>query len=142
MIKYRLKCKKCEAQFESWFASSKEFEKIKRMKLLSCHKCKSLNVEKSLMSPNVLSSKQTKEGFRNDKKNSMLRKKITEYQNFIKKNFNYVGDNFSYEARSIHYNKKKNKKGIYGNATQDEIKELREEGIETTVIPWIKDKDN
>ena len=58
MIKYRLKCKKCEAQFESWFASSKEFEKIKRMKLLSCHKCKSLNVEKSLMSPNVLSSKQ------------------------------------------------------------------------------------
>ncbi len=142
MIKYRLKCKKCEAQFESWFASSKEFEKIKRMKLLSCHKCKSLNVEKSLMSPNVLSSKQTKEGFRNDKKNSMLRKKITEYQNFIKKNFNYVGDNFSYEARSIHYNKKKNKKGIYGNATQDEIKELREEGIETAVIPWIKDKNN
>ena len=142
MIKYRLKCKKCEAQFESWVASSKEFEKIKRMKLLSCHKCKSLNVEKSLMSPNVLSSKQTKEGFRNDKKNSMLRKKITEYQNFIKKNFNYVGDNFSYEARSIHYNKKKNKKGIYGNATQDEIKELREEGIETAVIPWIKDKNN
>ena len=72
----------------------------------------------------------------------MLRKKITEYQNFIKKNFNYVGDNFSYEARSIHYNKKKNKKGIYGNATQDEIKELREEGIETAVIPWIKDKNN
>ena len=142
MIKYRLKCKKCEAQFESWFASSKEFEKIKRMKLLSCHKCKSLNVEKSLMSPNVLSSKQTKEEFRNDKKNSMIRKKITEYQNFIKKNFNYVGDNFSYEARSIHYNKKKNKKGIYGNATQNEIKELREEGIETAVIPWIKDKDN
>ena len=142
MIKYRLKCKKCEAQFESWFASSKEFEKIKRMKLLSCHKCKSLNVEKSLMSPNVLSSKQTKEEFRNDKKNSMIRKKITEYQNFIKKNFNYVGDNFSYEARSIHYNKKKNKKGIYGNATQDEIKELREEGIETAVIPWIKDKNN
>ena len=142
MIKYRLKCKKCEAQFESWFASSKEFEKIKRMKLLSCHKCKSLNVEKSLMSPNVLSSKQTKEEFRNDKKNSMIRKKITEYQNFIKKNFNYVGDNFSYEARSIHYNKKKNKKGIYGNATQDQIKELREEGIETAVIPWIKDKNN
>ena len=56
---------------------------------------------------------------------------------------NYNGsDNFSYKARSIHYNNKKNKKGIYGNATIKEVKELKEEGIETEMIPWIEDKDN
>ena len=38
--------------------------------------------------------------------------------------------------------KKKLEKGIYGSATSDEIKELKEEGIETETIPWIEDKNN
>jgi hypothetical protein len=59
-----------------------------------------------------------------------------------KNNFEYVGDNFAYKARSFHYNKKNYKKGIYGNASMDEIKELKEEGIETETIPWISDKEN
>ena len=37
---------------------------------------------------------------------------------------------------------KKKSKGIYGKATNDEVKSLNEEGIETQTIPWIKDKDN
>ena len=71
-----------------------------------------------------------------------IKKTIREYQKFIKNNFNYVGDNFAYEARSIHYNKQKNKKGIYGNASSEEVKELKNEGIETEVFPWIDDKEN
>ena len=65
-----------------------------------------------------------------------------EQKNFIKKNFEYVGEKFSYEARSIHYGDKKNKKGIYGNASSKDISELKEEGIETMQIPWINDKEN
>ena len=30
MIKYKLICKKCEKTFDSWFASSKEYEKLKK----------------------------------------------------------------------------------------------------------------
>ena len=71
-----------------------------------------------------------------------LIKKLKEYQKFIKKNFEYVGKNFAYEARSIHYNNKKKYKGIFGSASNEEIKELKEEGIETEVIPWIEDKSN
>ena len=67
---------------------------------------------------------------------------LKEYQKFVKDNFEYVGENFTYEARSIHYSKKKRKKGIYGNASIDEVKELKEEGIETEVIPWIDEKEN
>ena len=60
----------------------------------------------------------------------------------MKDNFKDVGDNFAYEARSIHYNTKKPTKGIYGNATQKDIKELKEEGIDTQLIPWVDEKEN
>ena len=45
------------------------------------------------------------------------------------------------QARSIHY-KKKNKKNIFGKASIEDVKELKEEGIETSTIPWIEDKEN
>ena len=53
-----------------------------------------------------------------------------------------MGENFAFEARSIHYNSKKKNKGIYGNATSEEVRELKEEGIETDIVPWISDNDN
>ena len=30
MIKYKLNCKNCEISFDSWFASSQEYEKLKK----------------------------------------------------------------------------------------------------------------
>tara|TARA_B100000963_G_scaffold111207_1_gene96821 strand:+ start:10066 stop:10494 length:429 start_codon:yes stop_codon:yes gene_type:complete len=142
MIKYQLICKDCELTFDSWFASSLEFEKLKRNKYLNCHKCDSINIDKSLMKPNVMNNRKD---FTNsdllDKKID-IRKTIKDYQNFIKRNFDYVGENFTYEARRIHYEKKKRKKGIFGRATKKDVLELKEEGIETQSIPWIEDKNN
>ena len=94
------------------------------------------------MSPNVLNSKDKIVTISKSKKISKIKSKIKEYQKFIKKNFNYVGDNFAYEARSIHYNKDKKSQGIYGNASSEEISDLRDEGIDTEVIPWFKDNEN
>ena len=140
MIKYSLKCNKCLFQFESWFSSSMEFDRLKKMKLLNCQSCNSLNIDKSLMSPNLAKTKKNNE--RSKEKYKIVKKKLKDYQNFIKQNFDYVGDNFSYEARSIHYNQKKTKKGIYGKATPNEVNELKEEGIETETIPWIEENEN
>ena len=141
MIKYNLICKDCELSFDSWFASSKEYEKLKRRGFLNCHNCNSKNIDKSLMAPKIVGKKKDDLiSYKSDTKN--LLKKIKEYQRFIKKNFEFVGKNFAYEARSIHFDNKKNKKGIYGTATKDEIKELKEEGIETELIPWVEDKSN
>jgi hypothetical protein len=142
MIKYRLVCKDCDALFDSWFSSSKEYEKLIKLKHLNCHNCNSFKVEKTLMSPNVLNSKDKIVTIPKNKKFSKIKSKIKKYQKFIKKNFNYVGDNFAYEARSIHYNKDKEFQGIYGNASSEEISELRDEGIDTEVIPWFKDNEN
>ena len=57
MIKYSLICKDCNKEFESWFGSSKEYDRLKKMKLLNCQNCSSLNVEKSLMAPNLSKTK-------------------------------------------------------------------------------------
>jgi len=142
MIKYSLHCKSCDCSFESWFASSKEYEKLKRKKFLNCHNCDSFEVEKSLMAPSLISKKSETEKEKNQKKYNKIRKTITEYQKFIKNNFEYVGNNFAYEARSIHYNSKKKQKGIYGSASKKELKELKEEGIDAQIIPWVEDKNN
>ena len=142
MIKYKLICKDCEIAFDSWFSTSKEYEKLKKKKFLNCHICNSLNVEKTLMSPNVLKSKNNVKVDVSSHKYKEIKKTISKYQEFIKKNFDYVGENFAYEARSIHYKNKKLSKGIYRTATKKDIKELKEEGIEAEMLPWIKDNTN
>ena len=142
MIKYRLICKNCNTSFDSWFASSNEFEKLKKKNFLNCHLCDSKKVDKSLMAPKLINNSFTEKTNQKDLKINEINKKIKEYQKFIKKNFEYVGENFAYEARSIHYNNSKKNKRIYGNATTKDVKELSEEGIETETIPWINDNEN
>ena len=106
MIKYRLNCNDCNMSFDSWFASSKEFERLKKKKHLNCHHCNSSKIEKTIMSPRLINKSNNKQ----DLKFKKINKKIQEYQNFIKKNFDYVGSNFAHEARSIHYSEKKRTK--------------------------------
>ena len=57
MIKYSLICKDCDLTFESWFASSKEYEKLKKKNFLNCHSCNSFNIEKSLMAPSLINKR-------------------------------------------------------------------------------------
>ena len=142
MIKYKLLCKKCDLKFDSWFASSNEYERLKKKKLLNCHKCNSIKVEKTIMSPQLINSKLRVDKKIDLEKYNQVKKTIIGYQKFIKENFKYVGDNFAYEARSIHYDRKKKSEGIYGRASKKDLKELKEEGIETHMIPWVDESEN
>tara|TARA_B100000787_G_scaffold18732_1_gene12999 strand:- start:629 stop:1057 length:429 start_codon:yes stop_codon:yes gene_type:complete len=142
MIKYKLICKDCETTFDSWFSSSKEYERLKKKKFLNCYICKSASIRKTLMSPSILMQKDNYKIRKQTQKNKETKKIILKYQNFIKKNFDYVGESFAYEARSAHYKNKKALKGIYGTATKEDLRELKEEGIETEMIPWIKKTTN
>ncbi len=141
MIKYKLTCKNCDILFDSWFASSKEYEKLKKKSLINCHNCNSLNVEKTLMAPNFINKNSNNKHQKRPQDLKKIKKTIKEYQKFIKNNFDYVGDNFAYEARSIHYDNKKKDKGIYGTASKKDLKELKEEGINTQMIPWIEEEN-
>ena len=59
MIRYNLQCKKCNLTFDSWFASSKEYEKLKKKNFLSCHNCQSKKIEKTLMAPRLINKSLT-----------------------------------------------------------------------------------
>ena len=141
MIKYILKCKK-KHEVESWFTNSIEFEKLKKSKLLECIYCKSKEIEKSIMSPRVISKKISKNnGQIQGKEFLKIKKDLIKIRKFVEKNFEFVGNKFPEKVRDIYYDNKK-KKNIYGTINTEERKELEEEGIEFASIPWIDDKEN
>ena len=93
------------------------------------------------MAPRISNSKKNNEqieiinqDFKNEK-NQLLK-----LRKYIEKNFDYVGKDLSKKVREFYYDKK-NKKAIYGTASQKEREELAEEGIDLISIPWVN-KDN
>ena len=138
MIKYDLICK-CGKNFDSWFSTSREYEILKKRKLISCIYCSSTLVEKSIMSPN-LGNKSNKLAKENKIKKN-IKKQLLNFRKYIEKNFTNVGEKFPQEARKIHYDKKTSK-GIYGMATPEETSELIEEGIEVDSIPWVNKNEH
>ena len=66
--------------------------------------------------------------------------KLIKIRQYIENNFENVGENFSSKVRDIYYDKNNNKT-IYGTTTDEERKELADEGIDLLTIPWIN-KDN
>ena len=108
MIKYKLDCSDCNKDFDSWFSNSKEYERLKRRNLISCHFCGSKKINKSIMAPNVNNIiNNNKTELLASKRKRDIKRKIENFQNFIKNNFEDVGNNFAYEARSLHYNTKR-----------------------------------
>jgi hypothetical protein len=140
MIKYNLKCEN-DHEFESWFSNSNEFDNLKKRKLLECIFCSSQTINKSIMAPMVTAKKNKNNEINNinlslkNEKNKLLK-----LRKFVEENFEYVGENFSKKVREVYYDQE-NKKTIYGTTTQEERKELEEEGIDLLSIPWVS-KDN
>ena len=140
MIKYILKCEN-DHEFESWFSNSIEFDNLKKKKLLECIFCSSKKVNKSIMAPMITAKKDNSNeinvpnlSLKNEKN------KLLKLRKFVEDNFEYVGENFSKKVREVYYDQE-NKKTIYGTTTQEERKELEEEGIDLLSIPWVS-KDN
>ena len=53
----------------------------------------------------------------------------------------YVGDKFAEEARKIHF-KEVDARGIYGEATHDEVAELVEDGVDFLPLPNVPEEAN
>ena len=141
MIKYNLSCKNNHS-FESWFADSKEFDRLKRKNLIECIFCQSKKVDKSIMAPGVLNTKTHNIKKDHNELNELkkFKKDLQNIRKFVENNFEYVEKNFAKKVREVYYDKK-SKKNIYGSTTESEREELKEEGIDLLSIPWIE-KDN
>ena len=140
MIKYKLQCKNLH-QFESWFRTSNDFEKLSNEKMLSCEICGSKSISKSLMSPSVSSKEKKRAKETLDTVPSKEQKLIKQLKKEVEKNCEYVGDNFEKEARAIHYGDSP-ERSIYGKTTLKEAKSLHEDGIPVTPLPWVDRKTN
>ena len=137
MIVFNLVCDECEYPFEGWFDDTKSFNNQKKRKLINCPNCESSNVSKTLVAPNV-SKKSNSKPVKNTK---TLASNIKKIRKIVEKNFDYVGDNFFEEAKKIKYGETKDRP-IYGEATIEETKELIEEEINITPLPFQSNKKN
>ncbi|MBC9210134.1 DUF1178 family protein, partial [Roseomonas aerophila] len=58
----------------------------------------------------------------------------------VEKNCDYVGSGFADEARKMHRGESEFR-GIYGEASDTDAEELREEGIDIARLPWVPRAD-
>lgn len=65
-----------------------------------------------------------------------MMRQLTEMRRTVEENCDYVGDRFAEEARRIHYGET-DPRGIYGEASAEDVEELREEGVTFHRIPWL-----
>lgn len=154
MIRYMLICS-AEHEFESWFRSSADFEGQKTARLLTCPVCGSAQVERALMTPKIVSGRarageETQTAPKEapapagvpqpmvlaDPARAALIEAMAEIRKKVMETADYVGDQFAEEARKIHYGEVE-RHGIYGEATNEEARELLEEGIEVHALPVL-----
>jgi hypothetical protein len=142
MIRYSLSCEMGH-EFEAWFAASEAFDTQQANGDIGCPVCGSVRVHKSLMAPAVATSRK-KDSVRlaaNVPEHPELAAALRQLRQHLTENADYVGPKFAEEARRIHYNEAE-KRGIYGEASQDEVKALSEEGIEFHPLPMLPEEHN
>jgi len=150
MIRYQLICDNGHA-FDGWFSGSAGFDEQKAAGQLECPTCGSNRVDKALMTPLVTARTKAKgkaEGagktqavFQADPKEAELKAALRKLREHVTTNADYVGDRFAEEARKIHYEEAESR-GIYGEASVDEARDLREEGIEFHPLPVLPEDHN
>ena len=139
MIHYDLICDK-EHVFEGWFANSTAYDTQLGAGELSCPVCGSAKIDKAVMAPNIGAKGNSRRGGLPDKValgQAQMRQFLRQVRTHIEQNADHVGEKFPEEARKIHYGERE-AANIYGDATPQEVSELREEGIEIAAIPWVE----
>lgn len=142
MIKYSLTCDNAHA-FEGWFSTGDDFDQQVESGFLTCPVCGSGAISKSLMAPSVSTAraKETRRAVAMDvvRAEAMAKLKATVAE--IKASAEDVGERFPEEARKIHYGEA-DQRGIIGQASFGEVRELLDEGIEIAPLPVIPDDAN
>lgn len=145
MILYSLTCEN-DHSFEAWFKDSAAFDAQAARKRVLCPHCQSAKVEKAPMAPAIskgAAAPQKRPAGQpqiagNDPKLQELLAKVRAH---VEENFDYVGDKFPEEVRRIHYGESE-ERGIYGEASPEDTKELIDEGIEVTPLPIVPRRDS
>lgn len=133
MIRYALTCEH-EHEFEGWFSSSADFDDQQGRGLIECPMCASKMVRKQIMAPAVTGTKKTVREMPPAKMQAMMMEAAGRIRRHVEENFDDVGDAFASEARAIHEGRAEDR-GIYGQATPKEVRELVEDGVPVVPLP-------
>lgn len=129
MIKYQLRCA-ADHEFEGWFRDSADFDAQAGEGFIECPACGSADVRKAVMAPAIA----RRSNARSDAIRRDIVQAMTRARDYVEKNFDYVGEKFPEEARKIHYGETE-ERGIYGEATGRQVKELVDEGVSVAPMP-------
>ncbi|MQT12181.1 DUF1178 family protein [Segnochrobactrum spirostomi] len=159
MIHYSLVCAD-EHAFEGWFRSSSDFDDQVAKGLVPCPVCGSTHVRRALMAPAIASGRrETREvpvpavpetsapvpvaaaPILSDPRAVALVEAMRELRKAVEANADYVGKSFPEEARKIHYGETE-ARGIYGEASAEDVKALLEEGVEIAPLPLLPEDRN
>jgi hypothetical protein len=141
MIRYALLCDS-EHEFEGWFGASADFDDQRARGLIECPVCASTAVRKAIMSPAVAGTKKRGQASAPDpaqaqsqaQSQAMMMEAMGRIRRHVEENFDDVGDAFAKEARAIHEGRSEDR-GIYGQATSKEVRELVEDGVPVAPLP-------
>lgn len=141
MIRFSLICDATH-EFEAWFRSSDDYETQAKRGLVSCPVCHSQKVSKALMAPAVTTGrKREKMALAADAEQKRIAAAMIELARKIRENADYVGDKFAEEARKIHFGETE-QRGIYGEATLEEVNALVDEGVDLLPLPPLPEDRN
>jgi hypothetical protein len=141
LIRFSLHCDHAH-EFEGWFRSNDDFETQKKRGFVECPACGSHKVEKALMAPAVSTGrKREKIALAMGEQQRRAMAELKALSEKMRENADYVGDKFAEEARKIHFGETK-ARGIYGEATPDEARELIEDGVDFMPIPVFPEDQN
>lgn len=132
MIRYALVCAH-DHEFEGWFGSSSDFDAQIAKGLVTCPVCASAEVRKQIMAPAVAGTKRTSPQGPPELR-TLVMEAIGKIRSHVEENFDYVGDAFAREARAIHEGRAEDR-GIYGEASPEEVKKLVEDGVPVAALP-------
>lgn len=138
MIQYSLHCSKGH-QYDAWFKSAVAFDEQQARGIVTCAVCGDAAVAKAPMAPAVARTDQGKVSLSSAHPDAVkFRELVRAYRQKVTSEADYVGDRFAEEARKIHFEEVE-ARGIYGEATRDEVAGLLDEGIEFMPLPDIAD---
>jgi hypothetical protein len=141
VIHYSLVCDKSH-KFDGWFASAAAYDAQKLRGLVTCPICMTTSVDKALMAPSVSRSGSEKISLSiGHPQHAQLREAMQALRNKVTSEADYVGDKFAEEARKIHF-KEVDQRGIYGEATREEVAALVDEGVDFMPLPSIPEEHN
>jgi hypothetical protein len=141
MIRFSLVCER-DHEFDGWFRNSDDFDTQKKRGFVSCPVCNSAKVDKALMAPAVSTGrKKEKIALAVGEEQKKMLQQFHELGRKLREGAENVGDKFADEARKIHFGETE-ARGIYGEASPDEVKGLLDDGVEFMPLPPLPEERN